>query len=515
MASSIKRLERFEMLLKHKFFFDQSFSIYNGMSGLFDLGPFGCEIQKNIIREWRKHFVLKEHMQEIDCPVLTAEQVLKASGHLTRFSDLMVRDSITNESFRVDHLLEGELNKKKPNKTLTREEINTNSPEELDKIISKHNICSPKTGNKLTQTTEFNLMFQTQFGPSGQQKCYLRPETSQGIFTNFKNLYRLNNKRLPLAVAQIGKSFRNEISPKSGLVRQREFLVAEIEHFMHPDNKLKQFEKFKSVQDVQVNLVGKQNPVETIKMKLNDAISNKLIQSETFAYYMGRIHLFALHIGIDAEKLRFRQHLDSEMAHYANECWDLECLTAFGWLECVGLADRCDFDLKQHSDSSGQDLMIDANLENKAVLPHVIEPSFGIGRLLYTVLEHNYKERNQTKGSITTYFSFPTWIAPYKCVVLPLNSSDEKYQPFIDNISETLIENEISHQIDDARGSIGKRYCRADEIGTKYAITLDYRTLEDSRTVTLRERDSTKQIRVKIKEIPEMIQDKQTISRFA
>ncbi|RNA12004.1 glycine--tRNA ligase [Brachionus plicatilis] len=497
--------KHFELLLKERFFYDQSFTLYGGVSGLYDLGPLGCALQNNLLSQWQNHFILRDSVFQVDCSILTPEQVLKASGHLSKFSDIMVRDLKTNESYRVDHLLKSEIEKilKKSKDQELRQVLTMIENSQLidlnkiDEVIQKFHVKSPKN-NPLSAASPFNLMFKTEIGSHGNVG-YMRPETAQGIFLNFKRLYDFNQKKLPLIVAQIGKSFRNEISPKSGLIRQREFLMAEIEHFVDPVQKNSNYKKFNRVENLCVNILDEHcqlNSKFLQKIKLREAIDKKIIKSEIIAYYIGRINEFCIKVGINEEKIRFRQHLCNEMAHYANECWDLECLTSYGWIECAGIADRSDFDLKMHSEFSGIDLKADRinKIENtkEQFLPHVIEPSFGIGRIMYTILEHNYKTRS---NSTKKFLSLPYQIAPFKCSILPLNESDEKLKPFVQIISDLLIEN------DDISGTIGRRYWRSDECGIPYVITVDYDTLND-RTITVRDRDTTEQVRIKIDDIP-------------
>jgi len=239
---------KMEDLLKRRFFYDQSFAIYGGVSGLYDFGPMGCALKANLIAEWRKHFVLEEHMLEVECSMLTPEPVLKASGHVDRFADFMVKDEKTGECFRADHLIKDHLNKLLNDKkteanvkeaaTSLLARLDDLSSDQMDEAIAKYKMTSPTTGNPVTKCIPFNLMFSTSIGPTGQYKGFLRPETAQGMFVNFKRLLEFNNGKLPFAASQIGCSFRNEIAPRSGLIRVREFTMAEIEHFVDPDEKV-------------------------------------------------------------------------------------------------------------------------------------------------------------------------------------------------------------------------------------------------------------------------------------
>lgn len=322
---------RIEDLLKRRFFFAPSFEIYGGYAGQFDLGPMGCKIKFNILNLWRNHFVIEEDLIEVDCTCITPEPILKASGHVERFADLMVKDPKTGECFRLDHLIksffEDQLKTKKDHPDRAEfEDIITKldgyTKDEMSEILRKYNIKSPITKNELSEPLEFNLMFDTMIGPTGKIKAYLRPELAQGIFVNFKRALEFNQGKLPFGASQIGQAFRNEISPRSGLLRVREFTLAEIEYFVEPDNK--DFSKFENVQDLKLNLYSASNQMngeQPILVTLKDAVDSKLINNQTLGYFMGRIHQFLIKIGIDVEKLRFRQHMSNEMAHYASDCW--------------------------------------------------------------------------------------------------------------------------------------------------------------------------------------------------
>lgn len=510
---------RMEDLLKRRFFYDQSFAIYGGISGQFDLGPMGCALKTNLLNTWRSFFILEEQMLEVDCSILTPEPVLEASGHVERFADLMVKDVKTGECFRLDHLIKSHLEKmisdKKTNEITKAEckniiiRLDGMTKDEMATVLFKFNIKSPITGNDLTEPIEFNLMFGTQIGPSGLVKGFLRPETAQGIFVNFKRLLAFNQDKLPFAAAQIGNAFRNEISPRSGLLRVREFTMAEIEHFCDPNNK--SHPKFETVKDLNVLLHSACNQMDgksAQHMTLGDAVLTKLIANETLGYFMGRIYLFLIKVGIDPKKLRFRQHMGNEMAHYACDCWDAECLTSYGWIECVGCADRSAYDLTQHTKATGIKLVAEKKLpapknvdvceivSNKVIIgkmfkkdskliqdalaaltesninaieteinengetelrlsndsivkitkdmievkryqktvhveeiiPSVVEPSFGIGRIMYAIFEHNFKAREGDEKR--TYFSLPPVVAPLKCSLLPLSGNNE-FVPFV------------------------------------------------------------------------------------
>ncbi|XP_023223194.1 glycine--tRNA ligase-like [Centruroides sculpturatus] len=556
---------RMEDLLKRRFFYDQSFSIYGGVAGQYDFGPMGCAMKSNMLNLWRNHFVLEEQMLEVDCSILTPEPVLKASGHVDRFADLMVKDLKNGECFRLDHLIKAHLEKLMSDKKISPEKksecedivvkLDGMTKEEMNAILRKFNIRSPITDNELSDPVEFSLMFNTTIGPSGLIKGFLRPETAQGIFVNFKRLLNFNQGKLPFAAAQIGNSFRNEISPRSGLIRVREFTMAEIEHFVDPDQK--QHPKFNFVKNLELTLYSACNQMDgkPAEMKtVGDAVSQKIIANETLGYFMARIHLFLVKIGIDPKRLRFRQHMSNEMAHYACDCWDAECKTSYGWVECVGCADRSCYDLSQHSKATGVKLVAEKKLpEPKTVevvecqpqknvigkifkreAKDVIEKltsldeeaiaklnkelegkgnyTLNVGDKEYTItpdmiaIKRFQKNIHGWFSMLLLYFALPATIAPVKCSVLPLGNNPE-FAPFVKEISEELTRYDVSHKVDDSSGSIGRRYVRTDEIAIPFAITIDFDTLKEPYTVTLRDRDSMEQIRAPLDDIPPLVSD--------
>jgi len=587
---------KMEDTLKRRFFYDQSFAIYGGVTGQFDFGPMGCAMKSNLLAAWRNFFVLEEHMLEVDCTVLTPEPVLAASGHVERFADLMVKDLKNGECFRLDHLIKAHLEKLCSEKTTTQDtknecadimvKLDGYGKEEMADIMKKYKVVSPITGNDLSEPIEFNLMFQTHIGPSGTLKGFLRPETAQGIFVNFKRLLEFNQGRLPFAAAQIGNSFRNEISPRSGLIRVREFTMAEIEHFCDPSDK--SHPKFNRLADTEMTLYSACDQMSgqpAKQVKIGDAVGQGTVANQTLGYFMARIQKFLIKVGIDFTRLRFRQHMGNEMAHYACDCWDAELLTSYGWVECVGCADRSAFDLSQHTKATGVKLCAEKKLpapvtqsvteivpnkgpigkafkkdakaitemlsklsleeiekmeeelktgettlsmqssevkltkdmvsvkrfEKKVhveeIIPSVIEPSFGIGRVMYSIFEHNFRVREGDEQR--TYFSLPPIIAPLKCAVLPLSNNPE-FGPLVADISTRLTECDISHKIDDSSGSIGKRYARTDEVAVPFGITVDFDSLKEPHTVTMRERDSTTQVRIGVDQVADTLRSLST-----
>ncbi|XVE50019.1 hypothetical protein DITRI_Ditri01bG0128400 [Diplodiscus trichospermus] len=574
--------------LERRLFYIPSFKIYRGVAGLYDYGPPGCAVKSNVLAFWRQHFVLEENMLEVDCPCVTPEVVLKASGHVDKFTDLMVKDEKTGTCYRADHLLKDFCNEKlQKDLSVSAEKaaelkhvlatLDDLSAEELGAKIKEYGITAPDTKNPLSDPYPFNLMFQTSIGPSGLSPGYMRPETAQGIFVNFKDLYYYNGNKLPFAAAQIGQAFRNEISPRQGLLRVREFTLAEIEHFVDPEDK--SHPKYSEVVDLEFLMFPREEQMSgqsAKKIRLGDAVSKGIVNNETLGYFIGRVYLFLTRLGIDKDRLRFRQHLANEMAHYAADCWDAEIECSYGWIECVGIADRSAYDLRAHSEKSGVPLVaaekfsepreveklviapvkkelglefkgnqknvIEAleamnekeALEMKAALesegevefyvctlgknvpikknmvsiskekkkehqrvftPSVIEPSFGIGRIIYCLFEHSFYSRPSKAGDEQlNVFRFPPLVAPIKCTVFPL-VQNQQYEDVAKAISKSLTAAGISHKIDITGTSIGKRYARTDELGVPFAITVD-----STKDVTIRERDSKLQIRVGVEE---------------
>ncbi|GAB6020011.1 hypothetical protein CHUAL_002761 [Chamberlinius hualienensis] len=586
---------RMDDLLKRRFFYIQSFEIYGGITGQYDFGPMGCAMKSNLLTAWRNFFVLEEQMLEVDCSVLTPEPVLKTSGHVDRFADFMVKDLKNGECFRLDHLIKAHLekislDKKTPTETKNECEdivvkLDGMNKEEMNAIMRRFDMKSPITGNDLSEAIDFNLMFGISIGPTGLIKGFLRPETAQGIFVNFKRLLDFNQGHLPFAAAQIGNSFRNEISPRSGLIRVREFTMAEIEHFVDPTEK--DHPKFSSVSDLELLLYSASNQMNgeaPQRVKVGDAVAKKLIANQTLGYFIARIYLFLTKIGVDPSRLRFRQHMSNEMAHYACDCWDAECKTSYGWIECVGCADRSCFDLTQHSKATnvrlaaeklltqpkvvdvveiqpnkgalGKAFKKDAKLISESlsslsteavdefekslavkgeylltttgggefvinkdmatvkryqktlhveeVVPNVIEPSFGIGRIMYAIFEHSFRTREGDEQR--TYFALPPIIAPVKCSVLPL-SANQQFEPLVKKLSGELTRVDVSHRVDDSGGSIGRRYARTDEIAIPFGVTIDFDSFKEPHTATLRDRDSMKQVRAPLDALPGLIRD--------
>lgn len=582
-----QRRGNFETLLTRKLFVIPSFEIYGGVGGLYDFGPPGCAVMMNLQALWRRHFVLEEDMLEISGPAMTPEVVLKASGHVDKFTDFMVRDEKTNECYRADKLLEGHVGKLLKDPKLSEERraelqaiaaaAGSYKQEELGAKLRELKVLT-EAGNPVTEPFPFNLMFQTQIGPTGKFVGYLRPETAQGIFVNFRRLLEYNSGCMPFAAAQIGPAFRNEIAPRAGLLRVREFTLAEIEHFVHPDDK--SHPKFPRVANTLMRFVPRElqdGSDRSLQMTIGEALAKRVVGNETLAYFLARTHLFLLAAGVDAKKLRFRQHRADEMAHYASDCWDAEIFTTYGWVECVGHADRSAYDLTNHTRFSKVDLNaretfepreeevlklkinrpalgklygkkandvvehlngltrhealelsaklaagnpqtltlctkerfeitkehFSASVERETInsrnyVPHVIEPSFGLGRIIYAILEHAFDDTAWANEKRAVLRLRPV-MAPFKVGLLSLSVTD-RITELLEAARIECLRLGLANKLDNSSVAIGKKYARQDELGTPFCMTVDFQSEKDG-TVTLRERDSTEQVRGSVKDI--------------
>ena len=554
-----------EMLVRRGFLW-QSFEIYGGMAGFIDYGPLGNAVRRKLENLWRKYFVINERSVEIDTPTIGVEEVFIASGHAEGFTDVAIECESCGRVFRADHYIKEKLNI----------EVDPTIERVWDVVVEFNLKC--ECGGNFKKPFHFNLMFETKIGPGKGKKGYLRPETAQGIFIAFKRLSNYFRDKLPFGVAQIGRAYRNEISPRQGVIRLREFNQAELEFFCHPGEK-KHPEFYKYANDV-VTLVDKFDKEH--KVTLKEAVERGIIAHELLAYFIGKTRRFLLEAGVKDEKLRFRQHKDDERAHYAVDCWDAEALTSYGWVEIVGIADRSDYDLSRHTQFSGEDLSVfvpfkepikvkrkkvvpnlaklgpvykdkakkiaeeleklenagdevevvvdgekiklskefyeirevEEEVHGERVIPHVVEPSFGLDRITYVLLEHAF-DKDVVDGEERRVLRLKRWIAPIDVAVLPLLSREE-FQKKALEIVEMLRESGIYTEYDDS-GSIGRRYRRFDEIGVPFCVTVDHQTFEDN-TVTIRDRDTTKQVRVKVEELvsvlKELLNSERSIEEF-
>lgn len=456
-----KTMDKVVALCKTRGFVFPGSEIYGGLANSWDYGPLGVEFKNNVKKAWWKKFVQESpYNVGVDCAILMNSQVWVASGHVGGFSDPLMDCKDCKSRHRADKLVEDHM-------TENGAEVATAdgwSNEELKDYIEKNNIVCPKCGKaNFTDIRKFNLMFKTFQGVTEDAKneIYLRPETAQGIFVNFKNVQRTSRKKVPFGIAQVGKSFRNEITPGNFTFRTREFEQMELEFFCKPGTDL-----------------------------------------EWFKYWKEYCWNFLLNLGVKVDSLRMRDHSAEELSFYSNATSDIEFLFPFGWGELWGIADRTDYDLKQHMNHSGEDLNYLDPTTNEKYIPYCIEPSLGADRVALAFLCDAYDEEELEGGDVRTVMRLHPALAPFKAAVLPLSKKlSEKSTEVYDMLRK-------SFNVDyDEAGSIGKRYRREDEIGTPLCITVDFDTLEDN-AVTVRDRDTMTQVRMPITELEAYIAKK-------
>lgn len=464
-----------------------SFEIYGGAKGFYDYGPMGSLLKRNIEELIRKQYVVEDGCFEVSCPTVTPEDPWVASGHVDSFSDVLVECNKCGEPYRADHLVGEHVDVQTDGMGIA----------DLQKHIEEANIVCPKCKGGLSTPYDYNLMFGTYIGPGKRKiKAYMRPETAQTTYLLFKRLYNAGRERLPLGVLQIGHSFRNEISPRQGMLRLREFTQAEIQFFTDPENKGS--ERLEEVSDLKVRVWSEELQDQekgAEEMTIADAVSNGIMRVPMIAYCLARSWQLFTRLGIPAEKLQMRQHKSDEKAFYSNDTWDIEYLSDdFGRVEMVGISDRTDHDLSAHMNLSKVDMRV--TKDGRKFVPHVIEVAYGIDRPFYCTLESCFVAEEGEKGR--EYFRFPKEVAPYRAAVFPLvkkDGVDELAKEVFDKIKDSG----LFVQWDNS-GSIGRRYARADEIGIPFCITVDYDSLKD-KTATIRDRDSMEQKRVPIDEV--------------
>ena len=568
-----KRIERLSAMLKRRGIVLPAFEIYGGVSGLIDYGPVGASIRRKVIQNWVEHWTVNGDIVEIDSPTITPESVLIASGHVGEFNDLMTQCGKCSSAFRADQLAE--------NYHSNPDILDSG---EIDDILVSNSIECPNCGaNEWTPSRPMNLMFGTKIGAmKASRQAYMRPETAQGMFMLYPSLYRHFRQKLPFGAIQTGKGYRNEISPRQGMIRLREFNMAELEYFIDPENPpLVDLSMEKETISLIPDPKGKER--EVIKLSFHDAISQGLIKDKTVGYFLSRTWDFLINVGIDPSKIRFRQHEGTEMAHYAEDCWDCEILGEHGWIECVGIANRTCHDLLSHEKFSNSNSLRawrefdEARVESKEVLspntsilgpifrgkagsvlealeelkelpntrpfqlllndgveveitaemverkivskniagewftPHVIEPAFGIDRIIWHILDHAYEE-TEKEGERYNLLKLSESVAPADLIVLPLFEKDGMGDTARRLNSRLNSMKGVTSLIDSSK-SIGRRYARADEIGIPWAVTIDHTTLEDE-TVTVRRRDDQKQIRTEIKELLSLVNSGNVSSLF-
>ena len=457
MKNTEKSMEKLVALCKGRGFVYAGSEIYGGLANTWDYGPLGVELKTNIKNAWRKKFIQENpYNVGLDSAILMNPQTWVASGHLGGFSDPLMDCRECKTRHRADNLIED----------FDGTNVAGWSNEQMMNYITEKGIACPNCGKQnFTDIRQFNLMFKTFQGVTEDSKneLYLRPETAQGIFVNFANIQRTSRKKIPFGVAQIGKSFRNEITPGNFIFRVREFEQMELEFFCKPGTDL-----------------------------------------EWFEYWRGFCRDWLYSLGIKEENLRLRDHDPEELCFYSKATTDFEYLFPFGWGELWGVADRTDYDLTQHINTSGKSLDYFDPETNERYIPYVVEPSLGVERLFLTILTEAYDEEvvDAEKNDTRVVLRFHPTLAPFKCAILPLSKklNDQATEIF------TKLSKKFNVDYDDA-GSIGKRYRRQDEIGTPFCITYDFESVEDG-CVTVRDRDTMDQVRIPISELESYIEEK-------
>ncbi|DAC59645.1 MAG TPA: glycine--tRNA ligase [Candidatus Poseidoniaceae archaeon] len=548
------RLERMSGMLKRRGFILPAFEIHGGSKGLYDFGPNGGRLRNRVNQIWLDHWISLGNVAEISCPTITPYEVLEASGHVGEFSDFMTACLVCDDVSRADTLLEND-----------HTNPDSLSKIELDNLLKMVQPECPSCGaNQWGPVIAQNLMFNTTIGAGNSGRAaFLRPETAQGMFTSFPSLYRHFREKLPFGAIQVGKGYRNEISPRQGMIRLREFNMAELEYFIDPEMPLEH--DFTRWSDYEFNLISEAEG--EIKQSISAAVDAGIIRHGTVGYFIAMTHDFLAKVGIDESRIRFRQHETTEMAHYATDCWDAEILGSYGWVECVGIAHRGCYDLEAHEQFTGKSLrarrdftepkqvVVDGwtidgavagpifrSLANKVktaveklpktvdfplildidgtpitvekehvkrlqrtetvtgewFIPHVVEPAFGIDRIIWHILDHAYQETTK-QDEIYTLMRLSSNIVPVDYAVFPLFEKDGMGQ-IARMVNDQLNSKSGIVSTYDSSGSIGRRYARADEIGIPICVTVDHQSVEDN-TVTIRDRDTGKQKRVSIADL--------------
>ena len=473
MKNEAKTMEKVVALCKGRGFIFPGSEIYGGLANTWDYGPLGVELKNNVKKAWWKKFVQENpYNVGLDSAILMNPQTWVASGHLGGFSDPLMDCKECHERFRADQLIEAWAEE---NNYTIEKPIDAFSQEEMSAFVEEHHVNCPTCGkHNWTDIRQFNLMFKTFQGVTEDAKntVYLRPETAQGIFVNFPAIQRTTRKKVPFGVCQVGKSFRNESTPGNFTFRTREFEQMELEFFCKPDTDL-----------------------------------------EWFAYWRGFCHDWLVGLNMKDENLRLRDHEPEELSFYSKATTDFEYLFPFGWGELWGVADRTNYDLSRHQETSGKDLTYFDPADNTRYIPYVIEPSLGADRVTLAFLVEAYDEEvvgqdKNGKDDVRVVMHFHPALAPFKAAVLPLS---KKLAPKAQEIQAELSKY-FMVDYDDA-GSIGKRYRRQDEVGTPYCITVDFQTVGDENTpadnaVTIRDRDTMEQVRVPISELKSWLEER-------
>jgi glycyl-tRNA synthetase len=562
-------------LAKRRGFFFGAAGAYGGVGGFYTYGPQGAALKRNVEDAWRERFAVQEGNMEIDGPTVMPEPVFEASGHLDGFDDMLVECPECGESHRADHLVED---------ATGVEEAESLPIPEVEALIADHDLACPNCGTPLAgrAVEEFNLMFETTIGPGSSTPGYLRPETAQGIFVEFPRLKEYARNRLPFGVTQIGRAYRNEISPRKSLVRTREFTQAELEQFVDPE---RDEPDLSAVADLEVELYPATEQVDDdgglVETTIGEAVDEGVVGSAWVGYFLGVAYEWYERVGVDMDRFRFRQHLSGERAHYAADCWDAEAEVDGDWIEIAGFAYRGDYDLSKHAEHANDDFtvfqqydepktveraVVDPDMSvlgpefggaaagvadtlqdlaerdpeafegsevtvvvgdseyavptevanfrieeqtesGEHVTPHVVEPSFGVDRTVYTLVAHAMHE-DEVDGETRTYLDLSPTVAPTDVGVFPLVSNVDYLTDRARELVGGLRDAGFAVVYDDS-GSIGRRYRRQDEVGTPFCVTVDRDGIEGDGpdSVTVRERDSAAQARVPVDDLVSVLVD--------
>ena len=559
----MSKVDKVFSLAKRRGFFWPAYEIYGGVAGFYTWGPYGVLLKRKIRDLWREMFIYSHGFYEIDSPTVAPYIVFKASGHVEGFKDVMVTCKNCGKKFRVDNLLQ-ERGVEAPEGL---------KPEDYMELVERHGVKCPSCGGELGNPGYFITMFKTTIGPYTESTGFLRPETAQGMFVEFKRIYEIFRKRFPIGIAQVGRGYRNEISPRQGVIRLREFDMMEVEYFFDPEND-NQFD-LKDYMDETLNILHEEiikkgeGDYETLTVK--EILERGIVEHKSMLYFMILAQKFLEALGIPKTRQRFREKLEGERAHYAKKVFDQEVLLdRWGWVEVSGHADRTNYDLSRHIEYSGENIYVERRLpepkeveikyarakpgkikevfpdrigaimrelsrmdeeslydqierngyveisgvklgkeffeygvERKQVeiekfIPHVVEPSFGLDRITYAVLEYAYMERGDR-----IILSLPAYIAPIEAAVYPLLDREDLKQVATSLVED--LEGAGFRVLYDYGDSIGKLYARGDEIGVPVAFTIDLRTLKDD-TVTVRDRDTWIQYRIKMEDAIDFVE---------
>ena len=466
---------------KRGFFWGPSPEIYGGSSGFYDLGPLGKLLKNRLENQIRSAFV-RANFWEVECPTVSPAQVWKASGHLDGFIDPVTQCTKCGQVYRADNLIE----EKAPDVNIAGQSV-----EELTETIKKIGLVCPSCKGALGPVETYNLMMRTRLGLD--QEAYLRPETATSTYLLFRRFLTFFRDKLPASVFQIGKAYRNEISPRQGMLRLREFTQTEGQIFLLEEDEM-DWPQFEDIKNEKLPLVTNQSQekekYDPVMTKMSDSIKKGYFQKPAYAWCVYLGYDIFRKMGFSEDKMRLRQHLPTERAHYAADAWDIEIHTdSFGWVECCGVHDRGNYDLTRHQEFSKEKLHV--KVDKKPVVPEVLEIAFGIERPLFCLIDNSF--RPESKERDTDWLQFPPEVAPIQIAVFPLMGKPELVEPSTEIFNQVMDAGFVAQF--DKGGSIGKRYRRQDEVGTPFCVTIDYTTLEDG-TVTVRDRDSMEQVRI-------------------